>query len=565
MSRNHNHFETLFEIRRLIARYRWRFVVPAFVITFSVLVAALFLPRKYEAQAILERRNDLVMSEIAGRGAPQSYQRIRSAMNEELAGLPAVEQAVKDLGVLPVLPPDADRQQLRALNMQQSDLISQFHRNLWLRYDISTPEQDRVQLNFVDTDPQRAKDVVNRLVENYIDSARAQVDQMLDQAITFFAEKADEQQAIIDELEEKRLQFELVNAEVLPDDASRLLELLAEAERHLLTSQQDKRTSEQRILAISKQLEDLSDSELASIVTRRNPELAEIEKNLDTFRDSLDQALVVDKKTENHPDVISLRLKIEQLKEQAGSVPTEVVAERVYRPDGKRRDLELALLSARADLDTANSTLTASQDRLSRLKARNSQLFPIRNQYRKITQQVEQAQSQLSFWQDNQRRVQMAIDAEVGNRGVALEFIKPATASQRPSSPDFIQVVFAAGVLGILAGIGAVLLSERSDQTFRSVDHAVNHLPVPVIGTVAEIVTRRSVAMRRIIRALLYPTVAITMSAAIMATTYLNYVNQNGPTDNNTSGPAMLFGATEQWLPFDIDILGSVANRDRSN
>ena len=51
-----------------LVRFKWRFVLATFGVTAVVLAGSFFLPRKYKAEGIFERRTDMVLSEITSRG-----------------------------------------------------------------------------------------------------------------------------------------------------------------------------------------------------------------------------------------------------------------------------------------------------------------------------------------------------------------------------------------------------------------------------------------------------------------------------------------------------------------
>ena len=97
MSKKTTQTEALFAIWVVLSRFRWRFIVPAFAIAVLVLVGSLMLPRKYRAEAVFERRTDMVLSEIVNHGAPRSYQDPRQSLNNEVAGDPALDEMIADL------------------------------------------------------------------------------------------------------------------------------------------------------------------------------------------------------------------------------------------------------------------------------------------------------------------------------------------------------------------------------------------------------------------------------------------------------------------------------------
>ncbi len=523
MAKSNEHTDTLNDIRRMIARHRWRFFVPCFIVMLAVLVGALFLPRKYEARATFERRNDLVMSEIAGRGAPQSFTRLKRSLIEELGGLPAVDQVVSDLGLAEGAATSDGRE------IARHDLVQEIHRNVRVSFDMSTPDTDRIRVIYVDEDPEQARDVANQLVRNYMDRARQQVDQMLGQAATFFDGQVEDARRKIDQLEDKKLQFEIDHAGLLPDDSLNSQASLTAAEERLLVAQQRMQTAEKQLRQIEVELGKLDGDEPATIVTGRNPQIDVLVSQRRQFEKRLEEAMVIRKMTEKHPNVIALRQKIEEIDARIAETPEEIVTEKIFERNPKLTELEMAKLHAQSEYDAAVEQVKVSRKQVATLRAQTAKYFPVRAEYRRIERSIEDAQRQLAFWEDNLRRVEMALTAELGQRGITMDFLKPAGAIQRPSSPDLLQVLFAAITLGGAAGVGMVLLADRADQTFHRVEQATRDLPAPVLGAVTEIMTSAQMRWRRFVQRFVQPAAVAVMIATIAAVAYLNYVTLRAP------------------------------------
>lgn len=525
-----NHSETLRDIKRVVSRYRWRFIMPCFGVMLLTLLLGMLLPRKYEASAIFERRNDLVMSEIAGRGAPESFAMLKRSLVEELSGMPAVDEVIHDLALVPehrLQSTDPRTRQMAAI--EQQDLMYRIHRNTRVHYDMSTPQVDRIRVVFTDTDSDRARRVANQLVASYIDRARRQVDAMLGEAAAFFDSQVEDYRQRIDTLENQKLQFEIEHAGMLPEDPGDIQVRLNEAESQLHDLRQRHGTVVQQIQRLGGQLGTVGEDDATTVVKAKNPELARLEQERRNYQQELDQDVSFRKMTEAHPTVVALRQKIAALDASIADTPSEVVTERVFSQDSRNTQMELALIEAQAERDALAGQIDSMSRKVDQFSDRTSQFLPVRTEYRKIERQIESSERQLTFWEDNLRRVTMALTAELGHRGISMEFIKPSARIQRPSSPDLMQVLFATIVLGVAAGVGCVLLADRTDQTFHTVDQAAESLEVPVLGAVAEIISGRQSRTRWFTRRVVFPTAIVCMTAVLITAAYVNYLSLRKP------------------------------------
>ncbi|MAE61163.1 MAG: hypothetical protein CMJ49_07385 [Planctomycetaceae bacterium] len=525
-----HHSETLRDLKRVISRYRWRFIMPCFGVMLLTLLAGLLLPRKYEASAIFERRNDLVMSEIAGRGAPESFAMLKRSLVEELSGTPAVDQVIGDLQLVS----DGrlhheDERIRRTAEMQRQDLLYRIHRNTRVHYDMSTPQVDRIRVVFTDTDANRARVVANQLVASYIDRARRQVDQMLGEAADFFDSQVEDYRDRIDVLENQKLEFEIEHAGMLPEDPSDMQVRLTEAESHLHQLQQRHQTVKKQIERLTGQIGQPDGDGATTIVKGKNPDLVRLEQQLRRYLDELDQAVTIRKMTDQHPIVVSLHRKIDVLNQAIAETPGEVITERVFAQDPKNTHMKLALIEALAERDALAGEISTTRRAVQNYSSQAGRFLPVRTEYRKIERQIESAERQLTFWEDNLRQVTMALTAELGQRGISMDFIKPSARIQRPSSPDLMQVLFATAVLGIASGVGCVLLADRTDQTFHTVDDTADALDVPVLGAVAEIISGRQSRVRWMTRKVVFPAAITVMFVVLIGAAYVNYLSLRRP------------------------------------
>ena len=70
-----------------------RFILSTFAVMSGVLLGSFLLPRMYKAEALFERRTDMVLTEIIDQGASKSFQDSqRASLVEEIAGQIAIDE-----------------------------------------------------------------------------------------------------------------------------------------------------------------------------------------------------------------------------------------------------------------------------------------------------------------------------------------------------------------------------------------------------------------------------------------------------------------------------------------
>jgi uncharacterized protein involved in exopolysaccharide biosynthesis len=527
MSSHWSHPETIRELRRVIVRYRRRFALTFFSVTILVLFAGMLLPRQYEARAVFERRSDMVMSTVVGQGAPRSVAALKRSMSEELRGTPSIARVVEQEGLLPEVV-EGEEESQRAQALMRQDLINHIAHSVRVSYDITTEELDRIRVSYIDQDPVRARRVVNGLVGNYIDRARAQIDALFTEAAEFFADQSQQYYERIEQLEEQILRFEVEHSTLLgsPMDVQ---DRQTAAEEELVSLQRKQQALEMRVERLRQELGELIKPSPASIVKGKNPEYGRLERQLEAIQSELDRAILVEKKTERHPSVVALRRQAEQVEQQLRATPVEVVTQRVYGESSKRTSIEMALLEAKNERDALEEELVEAERKVARLRADASRFLPIRSELRRLNRELSEAREQFKFWEDKRRSVELALTAELGEKGITLDFVQPCGQIERPVSPDPLQIFFAALGLGGLVAVGTVLLADRSDQTLRSVEQANSLLNVPVLGTVAEIISERQAAWRRTVHQFLMPALMAVMVAVLIAAAYINYLSLRKP------------------------------------
>ncbi len=522
MSQKNTQQNAVLELWELLLRYRWRFILPAFAITLGVLGMSMMLPRKYSSEAMFERRTDMVLTEMTAKGATRNFQEPRNSLVEEITGHRAVDELLEQI-----------EPELIARGTIRTTLDRQVLRNNILRgtivhWDVSSGSLDRVRVGYTCPDPEVSKLVVNGLVKNYIRRTKDAMEQRLNESAEFFEQEVSNSRNHIEDLETRLLQFEINNGDLLPESANGMQDRLGNRETELQNIIAERDAAIVRARNLKTAIEN-TPATIPEQITAPNPELTRLEDKMRSLSDQLTNYTDVLKMKPAHPEVITLKQRIADLQITIDNTDKIIVAQEQHKANPKLAELELQYTQAITEEEALTSQIEVVTGQVEQMAAQTDDMFPVRSEYRKLSRQVDQAQRQLTFWEENLRRVEMTLAAESGNRGIELDFVRPGTVNVKPVSPNLAQVLMAAIGLGLMAGSLSVFFAHRTDETFASGDELARAFDLPLLGSVSELISRQQRKVRRMRNLILYPTNATVMAAALIGMVTILYLDLEKP------------------------------------
>lgn len=511
----------------IILRHRKKFALPALAVMIAVFWASHAVPREYLAESKFQRINDSALVQMGSSANLNNLFVVRRQLNEDIKGRPAIEQLVHDLQLTRNLPHTADGQLTAQGQLAFYDLVTRLGKQINVYFQTQSDQVDVVVVTCKHSNPQMASKIANQVAENYIRKTRAQLDEMLLNAKSFFQTQVTTYRSRVQEIESKKLQFELENPGLQPNDPSsvqtRLVELRAKLDA----------TTESLNVAIQKRtkLYDFVQNQPEFLETKQrglNPAVAELLKRKADLETQLDQHRAAGRR-DAHPEVRKLTRSIQELQQKADLLEREVDLSSEQVPNGNR-------LQAIQAMETLNGEVVALERQRDLLAAqveafeqRNRNFFVIRNEYVRMQRDLDEAVQSLSMWENNLRTTNTALTAEVGQRGVRLSFIQRAPELGRPAKPTFLSIVTVALGAGLGIGIAMIALAELLDGSYHSIAQAVDSLKLPVLGSVNEIVTPAAALRQRVFDWGVYPAIAGLMLIILLISMMLTYLSLNDP------------------------------------
>jgi polysaccharide biosynthesis transport protein len=193
--------------------------------------------------------------------------------------------------------------------------------------------------------------------------------------------------------------------------------------------------------------------------------------------------------TDEHPRIVTLREKRQNLlpllQQKAQAALGDKLAQRVTNgqtlpyQNALRQDLSKQFIEAATQVQVLAAKLNGLNVASQSLAARASQLPVVTRQYENLQRQLKiitEQQSKLL-----QKREELTIDA--ARQEVPWELIAPPTVD-RVSSSSLANSVVLGGVAGLLLGIGAALLLERSNNVIYSIKDLREELNLAILGLI---------------------------------------------------------------------------------
>ncbi|MBN2212142.1 MAG: hypothetical protein JW709_12160 [Sedimentisphaerales bacterium] len=511
---------TLRKFIRTVFR-RWRLVVASAVL-FAILamLCSRFLSLQYTATTIFERRKDPAAAQTSLRGS-DIYKASKLTQEFELSGQDAVLKAIDQLGWTEGLPREKESgewtEEGQRLRQQKATAVSEA---IEVKWEVQSDEVDLVKISFTDSDPDKAEQMANILVENYINRVSEQTVEQLKDSYDFLDQQVQNSNSQLFEIINERINFETEKSGVLPESPGALREAMLKVAADYDQLQLQYEAAQQQLarldaMAPPEVVEEGEDGKPREIVKGPNPDYTDLQKQLRQTQSQLDELTEIRTMTDAHPTVKILKRKIEQLEQDLAETEPTTVLNEVFGARGQISQLELERLGLKVQTEVAKNRL----ERLDRQRELYEDLManfgPARREYLELIKKMSDKERELNDWETRRTAVQMNLAAEAAKRRMHLNAVQAALKPDLPSSPSLITIFGFAIIGGIIFGGGLVFLASWADQTVSTPEEAAKGFGIPVFGYVDVIVTPQKGFLRKFRRWILTPLVVVILTIGL--------------------------------------------------
>ncbi len=482
-------------------KFRWPGVVVAWVVAAIGVVVVWRIPDQYEAAARIYVDTDSILKPLmSGLAVQPNVDQQINMLSRTLISRPNIEKLIRM----------ADLDLKAASKSDQEALVEKLMKGIEIR---TAGGVNLYSMAYRDNEPDKAKRVVQSMVSIFVESGLGASRKDTDSAKTFLAEQIKTFEAKLEEAETRMKEFRLRNLDRQSADgkdaATRLGETYAqlEAARLQLREAQQARDAAKRQLAEARgqmpnrsALPDLlanrsgnSDSTSAPIST------PEIDSRIEAQKRSLDGLL--QRYTEQHPDVVSTRRLIADLEDQKRKEVTELRRRAALQPKpvvgmpgGPIESLAVQELNRM--LATAEVQVASIQARVDEFGGRYAQM----RESLKTAPQIEAEAAQLNRdyaitkknYEDLVARRQSAVmsgELDVASGVAEFRLIDPPRVTPKPVSPNRLLLLPAALLAALAAGLGMAFAASQLRPTFSDADQLRLATGLPLLGVVTMLTT----------------------------------------------------------------------------
>jgi succinoglycan biosynthesis transport protein ExoP len=218
--------------------------------------------------------------------------------------------------------------------------------------------------------------------------------------------------------------------------------------------------------------------------------------------------------SEQHPEVVKLKKEIaalEKIPETGGA------AQPVSQPDNP------AYVNLLTNIQAAANDIAALKRQRAELEAKlktyrqRLELAPqVEQEYLALTRDYQNAHTKHQEIMNKILEARIAEGMEESQKAEKFTLIDPASYPEKPVSPKRGLIFLAGLILSLGGGLGMVALAENLDHSIKSADELAWLTGLPVLGSIARIVTKEDVARERQRRRLIWSGVGVAFLAGLL-------------------------------------------------
>lgn len=477
-------------VARGIWKHRWPGLLVAWVVAAIGVAVVLWVPDKYEASArIYVDTQSILKPLMSGLAVQPNVEQQVAMLSRTLISRPNVEKLIRmadlDLGE-------------KSKDAQEA-LIDRVTKSLEIK---NTGRDNLYTLGFRDPVPDKAKRVVQSLVSIFVESSLGDTRKDSDSAKKFIDEQIKTYVGKLEEAEARLKEFKVRNLEIQTADGKDMSSRLGEISDQMNQARLALREAENARDAAKSQLES-EKTQSASISSRSllqesaiSVATPEIDSRIDAQKRNLD--VLLQRFTDQHPDIISARKLIKDLEDQKRKEVLELRKVAMASP--------VAASSTSLAYQELNRLLVSSEIQVASLRARVAEYearFSRARAMLKTAPQIETEYSQLNRdyaihkrnYEDLVARRESAVlsgDLE-GTSGVAdFRLIDPPRVSPQPVAPNRILLLPLALLAALVAGLATAFVASQLRAVFFDARTLRDIVGLPLLGVVTLVISDSS-------------------------------------------------------------------------
>jgi polysaccharide chain length determinant protein (PEP-CTERM system associated) len=468
----------------VLQRRKWWFIVPMALSVVVGLALVLFLPREYKSQAEIGIADPTLSPELL-RGV-QSFdaQERQRAVSQQLLSATVLERVVREEKIRPDQPVEETAGAMRARVEDNIVVPKPIGRTGDGREGIES-----FRLGYVDSSPERAQRIANRLAMVFVEENSKTKTQRAENTSEVLAQQLRNSQENLARLQEQLRIRKQANMGRLPDQMNANISMVNGLRQQHDSLSLQLRAEQDRLSMIEGQIESMKQGSGGVTMTSTGAAAMQAAQNrINELQRQLTQYRAAGY-TDQHPDIVQTKeeLTVAQrdltsARQQPSAGNADVLsADPSYRQKVQERD------AAKLHIAQLQRQVAQALSQIGSYQARVESAPLVEQELSSLVQENELERTRYTDLSAQHQKALLAEDLARKQGGERFVVLNPASLPTSPDSPDLLKLMLLSLGMGFMLGTVAVVGREFMDRSVHDARVLQNEFDVPVLGEIPRI------------------------------------------------------------------------------
>jgi polysaccharide chain length determinant protein (PEP-CTERM system associated) len=364
---------------------------------------------------------------------------------------------------------------------------------------INTRRNDTFELSFDAESPEKAMRVTDRLASLFIAENLRVREQQAVGTTTFMNAEANRLRIELEEQEAQVNRYRALYRFELPEQLDANLRTLEQLRTELQANALRLSSLQERKASLETQLVEAKFMVLDGGRSSEGQQGVPAWKSLENRKLQLEELRT--RYSDKHPDVVRLRKEIQSLEGEAEIQQSQTKGSSSTEASPVRNPVQQTLLKQVADLDSEINSLQSTNEllrgRIASYQARVDNA-PVRAiELSKISRAYDITVKKYQDLEGKSLDSLLSENMEKNQKGEQFQVVDPANFPQKPAMPNRQRIFLLGLLLGLGGGVGAALLLENLNTSFKKNEDLDGYINVPLLAVLPTVATRGRVLEQR--------------------------------------------------------------------
>ncbi len=478
------------EIKGIVRRRRWQFLVPFFCGWALVLGVSWLIPSTYRSGTLILVEQPSVPEKYVVSNIDSDIQQQLDSITQQILSRTRLLRIIDSLGLYA-----EDRK-----HKSQDELVEQMRKDIEIELSHGDDNKKLSAFNiyYANRDPKMAQRATSELANLFITENLEQRQKRSENTTNFLEDQLEQARANLAQQEAKVRVFKDQHLGELPSQTGSNLQILTGLQNQLQANEDSLNRAKQQNTYLESLLNQYRAVDSASKPGEAGPVgLAEIDKELDQLKAQL--ADLTSHYTDKHPDVRKTREQIAQVeKTRARIIAAMNSGANKSNPepadpapfDPKKApmlDLESQLKANRFEIANRQAEIKEEQDKINQYQSRLNMAPVMEQQFADITRDYEQSKTDYESLLAKKNQSEMSTDLEKTQQGEHFRMLDPPNLPMRPYKPNRLVLCGLGLMVGLVFGAGYAIGPEKLSGKIYSEREIKKLVPFEVIAEIPPI------------------------------------------------------------------------------